>query len=324
MHFVASRKKADASLAIAPFGSRRKRRMSSFEISLLLMAIPFFAFIVLFNYVPLVGWWMAFFRYTPGVPLARSAFVGLKYFNALFTYTSEFKQVMINTFAISLIGIAMSPFPAFFAIVLTEIRYERLRKFVQVSSSLPNFMSWVIVYSVAFSFFAIDDGLVNNVLRALAPNATGWNVLGNKNIVWVFQNLVLMWKGAGWTAIIYIATIAGIDPELFEAASVDGASRFQRIMHITVPSILPTFTVLLLLNIGWMLSGTTFEQIFVFHNSLVHDRIQTIDYYVYTTGLRQLNFSLATAVGIFKTVISVVLLSFAGIVSKRLVGRAII
>jgi putative aldouronate transport system permease protein len=324
MSFGASKEQAKATMVAAPLRLRRTRRMSSFEMSLVLMAIPLFAFIILFNYVALLSWWMAVFRYSPGVDLAHSRFIGLKYFSALFTYTSEFKQVMINTFAISLIGIAMSPFPALIAIAISEIRFTAYKKFVQVAISLPNFMSWVIVYSVTFSLFAIDDGLVNNLLKSLGLISTGTNVLGNRNFTWVFQNLMLLWKTAGWTAIIYIASIAGIDPELFEAAAVDGANRLQRILHITIPGIIPTFTVLLLLNIGWMLSGTSFDQIFVFHNSLVHERIQTIDYYVYTTGLKQLNFSLATAMGIFKTVISVALLTLAGLVSKRLVGRSII
>jgi ABC-type polysaccharide transport system permease subunit len=210
------------------------------------------------------------------------------------------------------------------AILISEVRWEKAKRIIQTATSLPNFTSWIIIFAVSFSFFSVDDGLINNLLIRMNLIKEPWNLLGNVDITWYFQTALSIWKSLGWMAIIYIGAIAGIDQELYEAARVDGAGRLRQIIHITVPGIMPTFAVLLFLSIGWMLSGTSFEQIYVFHNALVHDKIQTLDYYVYSVGLKNFNFSLATAVGIFKTLVSVVLLMTTGLISKKLVGRSII
>lgn len=304
-------------------GLHRKYSMS-IETTLLLMAIPFVLFIIAFCYLPILGWVMAFVDYYPGVSIFESTFAGLNYFKEIFSQTSEFSKVMVNTFAMSFLNIACSPFPVILAILITEVRNMKYKKFIQTATSLPNFTSWIIVFAVAFSFFSLDDGLVNTILLKLHLMGSPLDTLGNKDIVWYFQTLLGVWKSVGWSAIIYIGSIAGIDQELYEAARVDGAGRLRQIMHITVPGVVPTFVVLLFLSVGWMLSGTSFEQIYVFHNSLVHDKIQTLDYYVYSIGLRNMDYSFSTAIGIFKTVVSLVLLFITGFISKKLVGRSII
>lgn len=294
------------------------------ETILLLMVAPFVAFILVFNYMPLLGWYMAFVDYSPGLPLSQTPFMGLKYFRDLFSISSDFLTVMRNTFVMSFLGILCSPLPVVLAVMINELRNMRLKRLVQTATSLPNFTSWIIVYSLAFSFFSIDDGVLNNILIKTGLISKPTNLLGDSNIVWYFQTLLGVWKTIGWNAIIYIGAISGIEPELYEAARVDGAGRLRQIWHITVPGVLPTYVVLLFLSVGWMLNGTSFEQVYVFHNPLVHGKIQTLDYYVYSVGLRNFKFSLSTAVGIFKTVVSVVLLAVTGFISKKLVGRSII
>jgi len=222
------------------------------------------------------------------------------------------------------LGIVFSVVPVILAILISEIKNDKYRNILQTATSLPNFMSWVIVYSVAFSFFAQDDGIINTFLMHFNIISTPTNLLGNKDIVWFSQTFFSLWKTAGWTAIIYLGAIAGIDSELYEAARVDGAGKIKQIIHIMIPGIMPTFVVMLFLQIGWMLGGTSFEQIYVFHNALVHDKIMTLDYYTYQMGMKNLNFSQATAMGMFKTIVSIVLLFISGLASKKLVGRSII
>ena len=318
MNIIQNKKRIDSLISLY------KNRELSYETTLLLMVLPFIIFIIVFCYLPLLGWAIAFVDYNPGVSIFESSFVGFRYFKDIFSQTSEFANVMVNTFAMSFLGIATSPVPVILAILITEVRNMKYKKIIQTVTSLPNFTSWIIVYAVAFSFFSLDDGLINNLLLKLNIISDPVNVLGDKNIVWYFQTLLGLWKSAGWAAIIYIGAIAGIDQELYEATRVDGAGRLRQILHITIPGILPTFVVLLLLSVGYMLSGTSFEQIYVFRNSLVHEKIQTLDYYVYSVGLRRLNFSFATAMGVFKTVVSIVLLFVTSLISKKLVGSSII
>lgn len=294
------------------------------ETILLLMVIPFVIFVIVFSIVPLFGWYMAFVDYTPGLKLVDTQFVGLKYFTGLFSASSDFLHVMRNTFITSFLGIASTPIPIVLAVMINEVRSSRYRRIVQTIASLPNFTSWIIIFALVFSFFSYDDGLVNTVLLKLKLINDPTNVLGNADIVWYFQSLLAVWKGLGWNAIIYLGAIAGIDQELYEAAYVDGAGKLRRIWHVTVPGIMPTFVVILFLSSGNLLSGISFDQVYVFHNALVHDKIQTLNYYIYSLGLKNFNFSLSTATGIFNTVVSVVLLTITGFISKKIIGRSLI
>ncbi|MCU6711362.1 ABC transporter permease subunit [Paenibacillus sp. J5C_2022] len=295
-----------------------------YSMKLLLMAIPFITLVFIFYYVPLFGWVYAFFDYKPGIPLEQSNFVGLKYFKIAFMEQgSDLLRVLENSIALSLLNILVSPLYVVFAILLNEMRGKYFRKWVQTTTTLPNFISWVLVYSVFYVFFSVSDGVVNKVLVQIHLLELPFNFLGDSGIAWYFQTIVGLWKGLGWGAIIYLAAIAGIDPELYEAAKVDGAGRFRTIWSITVPGIMPTFVVLLLLNVSNMLNNG-FEQFYVFYNALVADKLEVIDYYVYKVGLQSNDFSYSTVLGMFKTVVSVVILFTVNWIARRVRGESII
>lgn len=286
------------------------------------MAVPCFLFILAFSYVPVFGWIYAFFDYKPGVSLAHTEFVGLKYFQLAFG-DPDLLRVLRNTFVLSMLGILVSPLAMIFAILLSEMPNKRIRQFIQTATTLPYFISWILVYAIFFIFFSVDDGFLNIMLLGLGLISEPTNVLGNPDIVWPFQTVVGVWKGLGFSAIIYLAAIAGIDQQLYDAASVDGAGRWQRIWYITIPSLLPTYVTLLLLSIGSFLS-VGLEQYYVFYNPLVHETIEVLDYYVYRLGFLQNDYSYSTAVGMTKTLVSIVLLFTANSIAHRIRGQAII
>ena len=300
--------------------SKEKRRK---KILLLLYLLPFLLFVMLFSYVPLFGWTYAFFDFSPGLPISQLKFVGLKYFALIFNGATDFVNVLVNTLAISLLGLVCSVAPVIFAIMVTQMRVRWLSKLVQTISSIPNFISWVLVYAIFFSMFSTNDGVVNQVLLNLHLIKEPVDVLGNVPNAWYVQTLVGIWKGTGWGAIIYLASIAGIDTELYDASDVDGANRRQKIIHITLPGIASTYLVLLLLAIANILSNG-FEQYWVFQNALTREKLEVFDTYVYRLGMINMQYSFSTAMGIFKSVISVLLLTLANFVSKIIRGQSII
>ena len=245
-------------------------------VKLLLLALPFVIFVAAFSYVPLFGWAYAFTDYRVGMSLTEANFVGMENFLAIWQNRNEFFRVMRNTFALSFIGLIFSPLPMVFAIMINEVRSTKFKKFVQTVTTLPNFISWIVVFTLAFAMFS-SDGMVNNVIRAFGGTQT-INPLGDNDHAWMFQWALATWKTLGWSAIIYIASIAGIDQELYNAAQVDGANRFQQILHVTIPGLQPTFFVLLLLQISNILSNG-FDQYFIFYNPLTADKLEVLDYY---------------------------------------------
>ncbi|QHT63967.1 sugar ABC transporter permease [Paenibacillus lycopersici] len=286
------------------------------------MVVPFVILVFVFNYIPLFGWLYAFYDYKPGIPLSQTPFVGLKFFRLVLDSKDDLIRVLTNTIALSMLSILTSPLAVIFAILLNETRSKLFKKTVQTLTTLPNFISWIIVYSLASVIFS-SGGLLNQILFKLHWIEDATNVLGNQPATWWFQTAISVWKGLGFGSIIYLAAIAGIDQELYDAAKVDGAGRFQRIMAITVPGIMPTFFVLTLLNVANLLSSFSFEQNFVFYNSLVADKIETLDYYVYRTGIATGDVSFGTAVGMAKSLISIVLLFSVNAVSKRVRGQSV-
>lgn len=289
---------------------------------LLTMSVPFFLLLVLFAYVPLWGWYLAFTSYYPGDSLLYAEFVGFRNFEHLFM-GSQFVTAMRNTLVLSALGLLLSPLPMLFAILLNEIKRIRFAKIIQIVSSFPNFISWVIIYAIFFAFFSLDDGLVNRLLFRLGLIGQPTDILTNRDIAWWLQAAISMWKGLGWSAIIYIASIASLDPEMYQAAEVDGAGRFRQIRYITIPGLMPTYAVIFLLGIGYILSSG-FEQYYVFDNSVVHTKLDVLDTYVYNVGLVQLNFPFSTAAGIFKSLVSVVLVFTANGLYKKATGRGIV
>ncbi len=287
--------------------------------------LPFLILCFLFSYFPLHGWIYALYDYKAPLSLSQCDFVGLKWFKTLFSNSTQIKQllrVMKNTFAMSLLGILTSFLPVLFAVFLNEIKCKRFKNVVQTLTTLPNFISWTLVYSVAFCLFS-STGMVNSVLLQIGLIDSPIKFLDSEKHVWLSMILWSTWKGLGWGAIMYLAAIAGIDQEMYEAARVDGANRGQLIKNITIPSLMPTYFVMLMLSIANFLSNGM-DQYFVFQNSFNKDSIQVLDLYVYNIGMTGKSLSLATAIGIMKSAVSVVLLMIVNFVSKKTRGESII
>lgn len=292
---------------------------------LFLMLLPFIALSFVFSYLPLSGWRFAFFDYKAGDTLTMDKFVGFKWFAYLFRNAAtrrDIIHVIRNTLAMSFINIAMLWVPMAFAIFLTEIKSNRFRRFVQIFTTIPNFISWVLVYAVAFAIFS-TDGFLSTTLVDAGIMSEGKNFLLGGGHVWLKMFAWGTWKGLGWNAIIYIAAISGIDQQLYEAATVDGAGRFQRMWSITVPSLIPTFCVLLLLAVAGILNNGL-EQYLVFENADNSQFIQVLDLYVYKLGIGKGIIPLSTVIGMAKSIISVVLLFVANKISKIIRGESIV
>ena len=291
---------------------------------LLLISIPFLLFVTAFSYVPLLGWSISFFRYYPGIPLNKLEFMGLKNFQLFFSNKDQVLLVLRNTFVLSGLILVTLPLPAVFAIFLNEIRGRWFKKTVQTFSTIPYFISYVLIYLAFVTLFSPSDGMVNTLLvQKLHILKTPVNVLNNDKIAWTVQTLTYLFKNLGYSAILYLSAIAGIDTQLYEAAEVDGAGRFQKIWNITVPGLLPTFVVLLVLGLGNVLSGAGFEQYYVFGNAMVLDKLEVIDTYTYKMGMVQGNYSFGTAMSMMKSVLSVGLLLISNFIVKRVRGNSI-
>ena len=293
---------------------------------LFLMILPFLVLIALFAYLPLWGWRYSFFDFRVGAPLSMEDWVGLKWFRMLFenpATRASVVRVLRNTLGMSFLGLAFSWLPMVFAIFLSEFRSAKYKRVVQSLTTIPNFISWVLVYSVAFAIFS-TDGFFNWILGNLGLIDHATNHLMNSDHIWWQMWAWGTWRGLGWGAIIYIASIASIDPQLYEAATVDGAGRFKRMWHVTVPGLLPTFFVLLLLGIANILNSGI-EQHLVFYNASNWETIETINLFVYHVGLAQgSHIPLATLIGMTQSIVSLVLLFSANWLSKLLRGQSIV
>ena len=300
-----------------------KNKKSWHSFKLFLMVLPFIILVLIFAYYPLYGWVYAFYDYKPPKALANCQFVGLKWFISMVenpVKVNQIIQVLKNTFAMSAITLGTSWLPMLFAVFLNEIRCVPFRKFVQTVTTLPNFVSWVLVYSIAFSIFN-STGMVNTVLMNLGLTTEPIMFLQSSEHVWFTQWLWLTWKNLGWAAIMYIAAISSIDEELYQAAKVDGATRMQIIRHITIPSLLPTYFVLLMINIANFLNNGM-EQYYVFQNAFNKEYIQVLDLYVYNMAMGSGGYSVSVATSMLKSLVSVVLLVFANGSSKLIRGES--
>ena len=293
---------------------------------LFLMMLPVILLSFIFAYLPIWGWRYAFFDYKPGGSIGAENFVGLKWFGSLFNdpaTVTDLVRVLRNTLIMSGLGIATSWLPIAFAVLLAEIRSSKFQRTVQTLTTIPNFISWVLVYAIAICIFS-TDGFVNSFLtNVLHQTGANTNYLQIADHTWLKMLLWGTWKGVGWSAIIYIAGIAGIDQQLYEAAKVDGANRFRCIWHITIPGLIPTYMVMLLMSIAGILSNGM-EQYLVFENAMNKDVIEVLDLYVYHIGIGQNQIPLSTVVGISKSLIGVTLLFAANGISKAVRGESII
>jgi putative aldouronate transport system permease protein len=295
-------------LRLAARANTFKKRNFNERTHLFLMGLPLLLLVFVFSYLPLAGWVYSFFNYQAGLDLLKTPFVGLKNFVTIIGDSRVWGSLK-NTLIFYLLNLLTYPLPVIFAILINEANNRPFKKLVQTFTTLPNFVSWVIVFSLAFGLFS-NDGMVNTVLVNMNIIKEPNNLLGDSNIVYGFQTVLNIWKSLGWNAIIYLAAIAGIDSELYDAVKVDGAGRLQTILHITIPMIMPTFFVMLILGISSMLS-VGFDQFLLFYNGMVADKITVLDVYVYRVGILNDNISYSTAICMIKSLVGILLLVIA-------------
>lgn len=299
----------------------RSKKWESYK--LFLLALPVIIYIFVFKYMPLWGWSYAFFSYRPGLSLAQCDFVGLQNFENLFgnaVMRQNLFRVLRNTFGIQILNYILMPVPMLFAIFLSEIKSKRFQKVIQTVTTLPHFISWVIMFSLASSIFG-SSGLINSMIHDMGFEAT-INILTTDDHVWITQALLNLWKSMGWNAIVYFAAITGLDQQVYEAAEIDGANRWQKISKITIPLLMPTFFVLLVINIGNFLNSGI-DQFLAFSNALNMSQIEVLDLYVYNLGIGSGQISFSVAVGIMKSVVAVILFASANFASKKIRGTSV-
>ena len=315
-----SSSKAAAGKLLETAGSRQKR-IESFKLFLLIL--PCLALVFVFHYMPLWGWVYAVFQYKPGMSLANCKFVGFQNFTNLFgnpIMRENLFRVLRNTLGIQCINYLLMPLPMLFAIFLSEIKSTRFQKCVQTLTTLPHFISWVIMFSLMSSLFG-SSGLVNSLMSKFGAEMTV-NILTTDKHVWLIQALLYTWKNLGWNAIIYFAAITGLDQEVNEAAMIDGANRWQRIRYITIPLLMPTFFVLLIMSIGNFLNSGI-DQFLAFSNALNKEYIEVLDLYVYNLGIGSGQISFSVAVGVMKSIIALILFGLANTASKKIRGTSV-
>jgi putative aldouronate transport system permease protein len=283
---------------------------------LFFMGLPIILYVILFTYVPLWGWTMAFQNYRPARSFSEQEWVGIKWFQLLFQ-DRVFLQAVRNTIAMSFINTTLGFITAIgLALLLNEVKKILFKRIIQTISYLPHFLSWVIVTGLVSTMLSTDNGAVNNAFMALGLIDKPVLWLAEPNYFWGIIGATYVWKEVGWNTIIYLAAIAGIDPNLYEAAEIDGANRYQKIWLITLPCIKPTIIILLIMSIGRILDAG-FEMQYLLRNGPVMDVSDTIDVYVLIFGINLRNYSLATAAGMFKNVVNISLIFIANEIAKR-------
>lgn len=282
---------------------------------LMFWAAAFVIYGFIFCYLPLGGWIMAFQDYKPKTGLLHSDFVGLAKFQQLFS-DATFIKVIRNTLAMGVLNLVFTFVMAIvFAILLNEVRSKWGKKSVQTISYLPHFLSWIIVTGILRDILS-GTGIVNEFLMKIGVIDQTINFFAHPGYFWWIVAFANVWKETGWNAIIYLSAITSIDPSLYEAASMDGAGRWAKIRHIILPGIKPTIMILLLMNVGNVLNAG-FEIQYLLGNGLVQDVSQTIDIYVLKWGISQGDYAIGTAAGIFKSVVSIILIVVANQIAKR-------
>lgn len=282
---------------------------------LIIVALAVVVYGIIFYYWPLTGWIMAFQNFKPKNGLLGSTFVGMQKFKFLFE-DDVFIKVIRNTFAMGVINLVTTTIMAvLFAIILNEIRRGWIKKPIQTISYLPHFLSWIVVTSILHVSLS-STGIINDLLMRFGFIDQAINFFAHPKYFWPIVAFANCWKETGWNAIIYLAAITAIDPALYEAASIDGADRLQKIRYITFPGIKPTFLILLLMNVGNVLNAG-FEVQYLLGNGLVQSVSQTIDIYVLKWGISQNDYSLGTAAGLFKSAVSIAIIVIANAMAKR-------
>jgi putative aldouronate transport system permease protein len=281
---------------------------------LCLLAVPGLLYFLIFKYVPMWGVIISFQDYSPYMGFAGSKWVGFEHFQRFFG-NPDFWLLFRNTMAISVLNLLFFfPLPIVLSLLLNEVGKLAFKKTIQSVIYLPHFLSWVIIAGITFLMLSQSEGMFNKLLEALELDKVDF--LTNPNYFWVMLTLQSIWKEAGWGTIIFLAAIAGVDPQLYEASRMDGASRLQQMLNITLPSIKNIIFILFILRLGNILD-VGFEQVFLMMNGAVSKVGEVFDTYVYRVGIQQAQFSYSTAVGLFKSVIGFLLVVSANKVAKK-------
>lgn len=284
---------------------KRKYLKNKRYTQLYFLALIPFLFVLIFNYVPMTGILLAFKNYSLRKGIIGSPWAGFKYFHQLFTIPI-FPTILKNTILLSLESMAFSfPFPIILALAFNEIRNSKLKKTLQTISFAPYFISTVVVVSILFQMFSYRYGVVNALLNKVGIESV--NFLGLSGFFTPAYIVSGIWQGAGFSSILYIAALAGVDVSLYEAASIDGASRVQRVLHVDLPCIAPTIVITLILSVGNILS-LGFEKAYLMQNPVNYESSEIIATYVYKTGIEQAQFSFSTAVGLFNAIVNCIML----------------
>ncbi|GGH14481.1 ABC transporter permease [Paenibacillus segetis] len=280
------------------------------------MALLGVAWMIIFNYIPMYGIIIAFKEFNIVKAISEAPWVGLTHFKE-FLQDDNLPNVIRNTLGISLIKLCIGfPLPIIFALFLNEVRSVRYKKAIQTISYLPHFLSWVVLGGILATWLA-DVGIINHILQALHLIDEPISYLAEPKYFWTIIISSDIWKELGWSAIIYLAAISGVSPDMYEAATIDGAGRFQKMWYVTLPAIKSTISILFILAVSGVLSSN-FDQILVLRNSLNDSASNVIDYYVYQTGILSGRFSYSAAVGLIKSVITLILLLIANKVSQKI------
>ncbi|MGN0757987.1 MAG: ABC transporter permease [Candidatus Ventricola sp.] len=302
---------------IAPNRLKRYRRMwrdIRADWILYLLLVPGMVYVVLFHYIPMLGVANAFRDYS--AVTGPGAWRGLEIFEKLFSRVA-FQRAFRNNIIISLFKLLCGfPVPIILSLMINEIRRPRVKKFIQTAIILPNFISWFIISGLLFAMFSVTSGAIPGLIRALNPNAVITNVLQDKDCIRTVVIGSYVWQASGMGTIVYLAAITGIDQQLYEAAMIDGAGKWQQMVHITLPTLLPTIIVLFIFRVGSVMNAG-FDQIYALSNSLVVSKIDIIDTYVFKIGIEQAKFSEATAAGLFKSAIGLVLVLTTNYLAKK-------
>jgi putative aldouronate transport system permease protein len=287
-----------------------------------LMVIPGILWMLIFNYLPMGGIVMAFKNFRLSYKsIFQGAWLGIDNFSEFFK-DDYFLITMVNTLGISLLRLLIGfPLPILFALLLNELRNMRFKKIIQTVSYLPHFLSWVVLGGIMITWLS-KSGVINDMLVMLGILKEPVSFLGKPSYFWGLALISDTWKELGWSAIIYLAAIASVDQEMYEAATVDGASRFKKMWFITLPSIKGTIMILFILAVSGVLNSN-FEQMLILKNPLNAERATVLDIYVYEMGMGKGRFGYATAIGLFKSVIGTVLLLSANAFSRRVQGRSL-
>ncbi|WP_240419502.1 ABC transporter permease [Paenibacillus periandrae] len=300
--------------------ANRKRKVSAVwkglarDKFLYLLMLPGLLFFLIFKYVPMWGIVIAFQEYSPYLGIMGSEWIGFDHFTRFFA-NPDFWLLFRNTMMISLLSLAFFfPVPIILSLLLSEVSRMALRRIVQSIVYLPHFLSWVVVVGITFLLFSQSSGIVNIVLEFIGLPRIDF--LANTNLFWGVLTVQNIWKETGWGTIIFLAAIAGIDPQLYEAAKMDGASRLRQTWHITLPAIRSVIIILLILRIGQIMD-VGFEQVFLMMNGAVSEVADVFETYVYRVGIQSGQLSYSTAVGLFKSVIGLVLVIIANQLAKR-------